>query len=126
MKRRRADREPDGKKGLREKAAELLGMPTDALGVTDGFMAELRGKNGITVKGCRRILTYSETRITLDTRDGAVTVLGSSLACYAYFHGAVGIEGRVYGVFFTECRRQISDALSEGLCETEGNRCEEP
>ena len=88
------------KRALRDRIALAVGIPADAVGVSDGFTAELRGRCGVTVRGCKRILAYAPTAIRLLTRDGAVTVSGGDLRCYAYFCGAVGIEGRVDGVFF--------------------------
>ena len=95
-KQRRGEKRP-----LRDRIALAVGIPADAVGLSDGFMAEMRGRSGVTVRGCRRILAYAPTEIRLLTRDGEVTVSGDGLACYAYLRGAIGIEGRVDGVCFT-------------------------
>ncbi len=104
-------RERKEKRGtpLRERIGTMLGIPSDAVGLTNGFMAELRGQNTVTVRGCRRILSYSPEAIRLDTRDGAVTVMGESLTCTAYFADLFGIEGRIGGVYFD----RFGEALSE-------------
>ena len=83
---------------LRDGVAALLGMPSDSDLSEDGFMAEVRGCGSVTVRGCRRILTYTPTEISLLTRDGQVRVVGTGLACFSYFHGAIGIEGCIEGI----------------------------
>ena len=88
------------KKRLYERVAELFSIPSDAVGLSDGFMAELRGRRSVTVRGCRRILLYSKEAVTLLTRDGHVTVKGAELSCAAYYHGAIGIDGRIDAVLF--------------------------
>ena len=90
------------KKRLYERAAELFGLPSDAVGLSDGFMAEMRGRCGVTVRGCRRILSYSEEAVTLLTRDGRVTVKGAGLTCATYYRGAIGIDGRIDALTFEE------------------------
>ena len=97
----------DGEKPMRlyERVSRLFGIPSDAVGLSDGFMAEMRGRCGVTVRGCRRILTYSDSAVTLLTRDGEVTVSGVGLTCAAYYSGAIGIDGRIDGVFFEGARK---------------------
>lgn len=104
---RRKDRIP-----LRDRIGKVLGIPADAVGIRSGFMAELRGKSGVTVKGCRRILFYSREAIRLDTRDGTVTVAGAGLTCTAYLSDSVGIEGRIDGVYFDDCRDTVEKSFS--------------
>ena len=82
---------------FRERLSRLLGIPSDAIGA-DGFMAEWRGRGSVTVRGCRKILSYEMTEIRLRTRDGDVTVTGNGLTCFSYFYGAIGIEGRIDSV----------------------------
>lgn len=88
------------KASLRERVGALFGIPADAVGLSNGFMAELRGKSSVNVRGCRRILTYSPEVMRLDTRDGIVIVMGEELTCTAYFSDLVGIEGRIGGICF--------------------------
>ena len=83
---------------LRDGVAALLGVPSDAVLSEDGFTAEVRGYGSVTVRGCRRILTYTPTEIRLLTRDGQVRVTGEGLLCFSYFHGAIGIEGCIGGI----------------------------
>ena len=97
---------------MRDRIGKILGVPADAVGFSNGFMAELRGRSAISVRGCRRILSYSRERICLDTRDGTVTVLGEALFCVAYFSDAIGIEGRIDAVFFEDRRDAIARCFS--------------
>ena len=104
---RRAERHGSKKKEgipLRDRFGRILGIPADAVGLRNGFMAELRGRSGVTVRGCRKILVYSRESIRLETRDGDVTVSGAGLTCTMYSADAIGIEGRVDGVYFDDCR----------------------
>lgn len=97
------NRKEKGKSRLRDCIGQALGIPSDAVGLTNGFMAELRGRSGVTVRGCRRILKYSRESIRLDTRDGEIAVVGECLTCTMYCADAIGIEGRIGGVYFAEC-----------------------
>lgn len=104
---RRAEKRPRNSEGaprrrMTERAAELFGIPADAVGLSDGFMAELRGRCSVSVTGCRRILAYSEARVALLTREGPVEIVGEGLTCTAYACGTVGIGGRIDGVCFAD------------------------
>ena len=90
------------KSPMRDRLGRLLGIPADAVGVHSGFMAEMRGRSSLTVKGCRKILRYSKESIRLQTRDGEVEVVGEGLFCIAYFTDSIGIEGRIDGVIFCD------------------------
>lgn len=96
---------------LRERIGALFGIPADAVGVTNGFMAELRGQRTVTVRGCRRILTYSPETIRLDTRDGEITIVGEELTCTAYSADSIGIEGRIGGVYFSRFAKMLLGRL---------------
>lgn len=96
---------------LRERIGTWLGIPADAVGLTNGFMAELRGQRTVTVRGCRRILTYSPEAIRLDTRDGEIVIVGEELTCIAYSADSIGIEGRIGGVYFDRFAKTLLGRL---------------
>ena len=98
---------------LRERIGTLFGIPADAVGLTNGFMAELRGQGTVTVRGCRRILTYSPETIRLDTRDGEISIVGEKLTCTAYSADSIGIEGRIGGVYFDRFGKELFGRLRE-------------
>lgn len=106
------DRKETGEMRIRDRIGQALGIPSDAVGLSNGFMAELRGKSGVTVRGCKRILNYSRETIRLDTRDGEVTVAGEGLTCTMYCADTIGIEGRVSGVYFEDRRAALLACLS--------------
>lgn len=99
---------------LRDGVAAILGVSSDAAFSEDGLAVEMRGCGSVTVRGCRRILTYTPTEICLLTRDGGVRVTGEGLACFSYFHGAVGIEGRISGILLEQTRAGRRPGGAEG------------
>ena len=107
----RKDASVPRKKTLGDRVAGILGVPSDAVGLSNGFMAEMRGRCGVSIRGCRRILSYSQREIRLDTRDGAVSVLGEALFCTAYCADAVGIEGRIDAVLFEDSAKSTVSYL---------------
>ena len=82
---RKQDAEPNQRRRLPEWLAVRLDLPPDIL--SGGMRAELRGRNLLTVQGCRRILTYTPTCIRLQMKD---TVL------------AVGVDGLVESLSFED------------------------
>lgn len=60
--------------------------------------AELTGGRNILIQGCRDILCYDPTCISLQVEDpdvGVLTVRGTSLVCLSYHADAVVIEGKI-------------------------------
>ena len=68
--------------------------------LSGGCFIEMRGRYAVIVKGCRRILTYSETRVLLKTKRDVVAVRGKRLTCVSYLAGAVSVEGLIDSVEF--------------------------
>ena len=79
-------------------------MPPELL--SGGCFIEIRGRYAVIVKGCRRILTYSETRVVLKTRRDVVAVMGKRLTCVSYLAGAVSVEGLIDSVEFVKGERE--------------------
>ena len=92
----------ENKKGKKRTLVERLtvehDIPPELL--TGGCFIEIRGRNSVVVRGCRRILTYSESRVTLRLRNEALEVTGKRLTCISYLAGAVAVEGLVDSVSF--------------------------
>lgn len=85
---------------LTEWLAVKLDVPADALG--GGIRLDMRGRNTLTVHGCRRILDFSPCEIRLALGNCDLTVCGRRLICTSYLAGAVGIEGFIVGIRFED------------------------
>ncbi len=92
----RRDPAPPIRRKAREKLNDLFGLPA----TPGGCMIEMRGRNTLTVGGCRRILSYGEEEITLETKEGVLSVTGRGLTCISYFATDIGIEGEIDGLRF--------------------------
>ena len=58
-------------------------------------LLELRGKEELTVRSCRRILSYSEEEIKLQLCEYTLVIKGSRLYCASYYANAVRIDGAI-------------------------------
>ena len=67
-----------------------------------GLRLDLRGRNTLTVYGCRRIVEFSPARIRLATDTCDLVVEGERLSCISYLAGAVGIEGCICCMAFSD------------------------
>lgn len=65
-----------------------------------GLRLELRGRNALTVHGCRRILDYRPEEIRLAVKNAVLSVRGERLICTSYLAGAVSIDGRIDAMIF--------------------------
>lgn len=92
--------EKKNKKGrtLAEWLAVDHDLPPELL--SGGCFVEIRGRNSVVVRGCRRILNYSESRVTLKLKREIIEVTGKRLTCISYLAGAVAVEGLVDSVSF--------------------------
>lgn len=66
----------------------------------DRELVVLRGQCGVTVYGCRKILSYSPCEICLRVGKRRLSVLGEELCCTCFSAGSVTVEGRIRGVFY--------------------------
>jgi sporulation protein YqfC len=80
--------------------AVKLDIPADVTG--GGLRVDLRGRNNLTVHGCRRILDFSPCEIKLEMEDAILTVCGCRLICTAYLADAVGVDGYVCSLTFAD------------------------
>ena len=90
--------------GERPSKAEWLAVKLDIPGdVTGGGLrVDLRGRNSLTVHGCRKILDFSACEIKLELEDAILTVCGCRLICTSYLADAVGVDGYVCSLSFTD------------------------
>lgn len=94
---------------LPEWLAVHLDIPPDLL--ENGLRAELRGREALTVHGCRAIAGYEPTLIRLRLHDGELIVRGQRLVCTSYLAGAVGINGHIDSIGFSDAPE---DGAGEG------------
>lgn len=91
----------DAKRSKRTVAERLVGdhdIPPELL--CGGCFIEIRGRNGVTVRGCRRIIRYTPESVILKMRKETLEVKGKRLTCITYLAGAVAVEGIVDSVGF--------------------------
>ncbi|MBQ8357932.1 MAG: YabP/YqfC family sporulation protein [Clostridia bacterium] len=79
---------------------ERLDIPREAL--PGGFGLSLSGQNELTVRGCRRILSYGSECIRLSLGRTALSVTGERLLCTVFEAGNVTVEGRICAIAFEE------------------------
>ena len=98
----RKDNKQDKKTGERRTLLEYLTVTGDVGGdsLAGDIYLEMRGKNSLLVKGCRRILQYSPERIVLEVRKETLTIEGKRLVCTSYHSGSIGIEGVIFSLSF--------------------------
>ena len=77
-----------------------LDIPADIS--SGGLRLDLRGRHTLTVYGCRRIVDFSPTEILLSMEDCGLLVEGERLTCTSYLAGAVGIEGCICRIAFSD------------------------
>ncbi len=79
--------------------------------------AELTGGRNVLIQGCRDIVCYDPTCISLQVEDpdiGFLSVHGTSLVCLSYHADAVVIEGEIREVTLSgRCERSGDGAKSE-------------
>ena len=62
---------------------------------------EMRGKNSLLVKGCRRILGYSPETVVLEVKNDKLTVRRKRLVCTSFHSGSVSVEGVILSLGFS-------------------------
>ncbi len=86
---------------LRGKLAETLELPPELFGGTE---VSVHAGEEVRIGGCRKILRYSETEITLLLVGMQVVVCGTRLTLAHYRNGAVTLRGLVESVRFERTR----------------------
>ena len=98
------DRARKQKRPFKEWLAVERDIPPELL--SGGCFIEIRGRNSVVVRGCRRILVYSDTKVVLKMKKDIVSVEGKRLTCISYLAGAVSVEGFVDSVNFSRGEKQ--------------------
>ena len=92
------------KRPLLERLAIEKDVPPELL--SGGCFAEIRGRYSAVIRGCRRILSYSETRVVLKMKKEMLAVTGKRLTCVSYLAGAVAVEGLIDSVEFLKGEKE--------------------
>lgn len=66
------------------------------------FSLDMPDRKHITLHGCNRIAYYSPSLITLALERNYINICGKSLFCTAFSKSAVGINGEIRCVFFSD------------------------
>ena len=87
---------------IRRSFSELMtcdyDIPAEIL--SGGCYVEIRGRNRVSVRGCRRIILYTPTKVILKMKREMLRVCGKRLSCVTYFAGAIAVEGIIDSVSF--------------------------
>ena len=85
-----------GKRDLAAKFAARFDIPRALL--PGGFAISMAGDSELTVRGCKRILSYEETEILLAVGGTVLRVMGQELYCSAFSGGALTLTGKITGL----------------------------
>lgn len=101
----RKERRGGGRRGadrpsLREWLAVKLDISPELTG--QDLRLELRGRNILTVHGCTGILDFNPRTVCLAVGESTLTIRGRRLICTAYLAGAVGVEGYICSLCFSD------------------------
>ena len=93
-------RSTGSEENLRDKLSRRFDLLPDLLENTG--LVEMRGRGSVTVRGGGRILLYTPEEIRFSLPNCVLCICGLGLVCTSYYPGAVGVDGRIDGVFFKE------------------------
>jgi hypothetical protein len=93
---RKTDKKRKGFSEVKSFIDDKLTLPSDAL--EGSFSLEIRERRTVFVRGCRRIVKYSEDEMIIAVRGFEVRIRGQGLTCSTYHCGAVTVDGEILGV----------------------------
>ncbi len=88
------------KRDLMAAFGRKLDIPREML--PGGFSLEMCGTGELTVRGCKRILSYAQERIVLEIGKRTLCVQGKELLCSAFCAGAVTVSGEIKALTIEE------------------------
>ena len=91
------DRDGAVRRTVRDKIRHGLELD-DVLCASD--MLEVRGRETLTVRGCRKILLYTAREIRLRLCEYVLVIKGEGLYCASYYAGAVRVDGEISSLEF--------------------------
>ena len=93
---KRKRRETEG--NFRERFCRRWDLLPDLL--SNEGLVELRGRCSATVRGGGKILLYTPEEIRIALPKCVLSLRGEELICTSYYQGAIGVEGKIFGVLF--------------------------
>ncbi len=99
MRNKRHEQNKKNRASLMERLGTKLDISPD---IISGIHIEMRGRNNLIVRGCRKILLYTTGEVRLRLMGETLIIIGSRLYCTAYHNGAVEIDGMINSVSFDE------------------------
>ena len=83
-------------------SSRIMTYICDQIAIDRSLFIEMRGRDEIVIRGCRRICDYGPHMISLKLKSGNINVCGEKLTCYAFSGSHVSIRGRIKCVFFKD------------------------
>lgn len=68
--------------------------------ISSNFLIEIRGRGNLTVRGCKKVLHYSEKRVCLRLSKDIISITGDQLRINTYYTGVIQICGRISDLNF--------------------------
>ena len=93
---RNTDKKSKGLSEVKSLIDNKLALPSDAL--EGSFSLEIRERRTVFVRGCRRIVKYSESEMIIAVRGFELRIRGEGLICSTYHLGTVTVEGEIHGI----------------------------
>lgn len=87
-------------KSLREKCSNLIEKISEEAGTAP--LIELHGSGEVLISGCRGIIDYNSSAITVETPCGQMTLRGKGLTVSVFRGDIMSIEGKVSLLCFGE------------------------
>ena len=80
-----------------ERIGSRLDIPSD---IINGIHIDIRGRNNITIQGCKKILLYTTHEVRIKLVRETICIRGEELYCTAYHCESVQIDGYINEVSF--------------------------
>ena len=85
--------------GITGRFLAQVGLPRNLFG---GMETILYGREEAAIEGCRRILRYNQSEVSVDAGAFSVSVFGQELAIARYHTGTIVVRGKIETVSFSE------------------------
>lgn len=84
------------------KRPSLIADICKQIAVDRSVEAEIKGRNEIVIRGCKRICEYTPQIISLKIMGGTINVCGKDLTCFSFSQSNIGIQGKIKCIFFAD------------------------
>ena len=74
---------------------KFMKLPKDNERIKDAFSLSLLGEHEVSLVPCKKVLTYEDNLVRVETVGCVVAVLGKELSLKAYHEDAMRITGRI-------------------------------